>query len=255
MIIALKDHDWLAKQKHAGRCVANILKSCGEAIKTTQPNLSLKDLEDIAVQLLKAYDCLPTFLNYNGFPAVACISVNKELVHGVASDYILQSGDIVSIDVGATYKGSIADAARTWIYGDPKNPLHVMMLDTCKEALVAGQNAVKIGSKTGAIGYTISRLVSKSPFGLITDYGGHGIGPELHEDPFVANKSLPTDGVHIVNGLSIAIEPMICIGQPITKVASESFTVCTPDVGCHFENSVTVMDDQVHIITEISNEN
>jgi len=250
--VVLKNNDWLANQKHAGQCVSNILKSCGEAIV---PNLSLKELENIAFSSFKEYNCIPTFLNYDGFPSAICVSINKVLVHGIVSDYILQSGDVVSIDVGATYKGSIADAARTWICGEPKNKQHVEMLDVCKKALRAGQEAVKIGNRIGSIGNAINKIVSKSSFGLITEYGGHGIGPNLHENPFIANKSSINEGVRITNGLSIAIEPMIVIGYPTTKTASDGWGVLTPDIGCHFENSITLMDDVVHIITEITGEN
>jgi len=253
--IILKNQNWLNNQKHAGRCAANILKSCGELISSNIPNTSLKDLENIAFNLFKAYDCLATFLNYNGFPNSICVSVNKVLVHGIVSDYILQPGDVLSVDVGATFQGSIADAARTWIYGEPISQMHVELLEVCKKALNAGQEAVRVGNRIGAIGYAINKVASKSPFGLITEYTGHGIGPDLHENPYVLNKSLPNEGIRIINGLSIAIEPMLVIGQPITKVGPDGWGVFTPDVGCHFENSITVFENKIHIITEIANEN
>lgn len=253
-LVVLKDNEWLKRQKHAGQCVSNILKNCGEAV-SSESNLSLKDLEDIAIRFLKHYDCTATFLNYEGFPSVVCASVNKGLVHGVVHDYVLQPGDLVSIDVGATFEGAIADAARTWIYGEPKSQAHVELLETGKKALKAGQNAVKIGNRLGAIGNAISKEVNKTHFKLVTNYGGHGLEYDKpHTDPFVANKQAANSGVRIVDGLSIAIEPMVVIGSPRTKVGNDGHTVFTSDIGCHFENSVTVMDGLVHIITEIPNE-
>jgi methionyl aminopeptidase len=247
--VVLKDNNWLVKQKHAGQCVASILKNCGEAIK---PNLSIIELGEIALEIFKEYNCVATFLNYNGFPSSICVSVNKVLVHGIVSDYILQSGDVVSVDVGATFEGAIADAARTWICGEPKSNIHIEMLEVCKKALLAGQEAVKVGNRIGAIGNAISKVVSKSPFGLITEYGGHGVsGPngELHTNPFIANKACSNEGVRITNGLSIAIEPMVVVGRPTTKVGPDGWAVYTPDIGCHFENSITLLNDTIHIIT------
>jgi len=248
-LIVLKDKNWLENQKHAGKCVSNILLNCEKAI-CSEASLSLRDFEQIANETFDLYKCSTTFLNYNGFPNSICVSINEVLVHGIITDYLLQPGDVVSIDVGATFKGAIADAARTWIYKEPKSKIHVEMLEVCKKALIAGQEAVKIGNRLGAIGNAIYKLVSKTQFGLVTDYGGHGIGPNLHEPPFVFNKSSQNEGIRITNGLSIAIEPMVVVGQPTTKVGQDGFGVLTPGVGCHFENSVTLLDNELYILTE-----
>lgn len=255
-LVILKDALWLKRQKIAGRCVANILKECGKLIKAKTPNLNLKDLEQIAYLYTRNMDCIPTFLNYKGFPGAACISVNKQLVHGIPANYVLQDGDIISVDLGATYEGAIADAARTWIYGDPKSAEHIRLLKVGREALDNGVKAVKVGSRLGAIGYAIHNTVKKSGFGNITNYIGHGINyNEPHASPPVLNKDLQNNGIRIANGLSIAIEPMIVIGPAETKTESDGWTIVTPGLGCHFENSVTVFNDRVHIITDIANEN
>lgn len=256
-LIVLKDKTWLNQQKHAGRCVSNILTSCGEAIISNSPNLNLLDLENIALKLFDIWECKPTFLNYGGFPSPLCLSVNKELVHGIVRDYTLQPGDVISVDVGATYKSAIADAARTWIYGDPISKQHVEILDICKKALIAGQNVVKVGNRIGAIGNAIYKTVNRTNYKLIVDYGGHGLcelssdeEPKLHTAPFIGNKQDKNDGIKISNGLSIAIEPMVVIGSNKTKTKAGDFTVYTENIGCHFENSVTLFEDELHIITE-----
>lgn len=250
-LIILKDEKWLKNQKVAGRCVSNILKECGKLILSKREDITLKELEDISLRIIKAYDCEPAFLNYNDFPNSICVSINNVLVHGIVTDYVLKSGDIITIDVGASYNGAIADAARTWIYGEAKTFLHTMLLEAGRKALIAGQNAVKIGNQLGTIGNAIHKTVNKTSFKLIMDYGGHGIGPSLHEPPFVANKDSKNNGIRLVNGLSIAIEPMLSIGDNSTYVGSDKFSIYTHDVSCHFENTITIMNDEIHLITEI----
>lgn len=255
-LIILKDELWLKRQKHAGRCVATILKECGKLIKSNQQNLSLKDLEQLTYLYTRNMDCTPTFLGYKGFPGAACISVNKQLVHGIPTDYILQDGDIVSVDLGATFEGAIADAARTWIYGNPKSSEHVRLLKVGKDALDNGVKAIKVGGRLGEIGYAIHNTVKNSEFGSVTNYGGHSIDYNTpHAEPFVSNKDIPTNGIRIQNGLSIAIEPMVVIGSVETSILNDGWTVITTGLSCHFENSVTVFNNEVHIITEIPNEN
>lgn len=256
-LVILKDEDWLYKQKKAGRCVSHILKECGKLILNKTPNLNLKDLENLASKYMEIHDCTPTFWNYivpnkPPFPGKICISINNQLVHGIPIDYILQDGDVVSVDLGATYQGAIADAARTWIYGTPKSIEHVRLLKAGWEALGAAKKAIEVGKHIGVIGYAIHQYVKNTGFGLITNYGGHGIDyNKAHSNPFISNKSQPNDGIRIQPGLSIAIEPMLVIGEARTKELDDGWTVVTPGIGCHFEDSVTVMEDGIHTITEV----
>lgn len=253
--VTLKDAKWLRRQRIAGECVSSVLKDCGDIITSGNSNLSLRDLEELALRQIRLYNCIPTFLNYEGFPSAICVAVNKQLVHGPVFDYILQDGDVISVDLGATFEGAIADAARTWIYGNAKNKKHVDLLKIGRKALAAGQNAVKIGNRLGAIGNAIYKTGSAAGLGVIQEYGGHGIDyNKPHSDPFVANKQSAQSGIHITAGMSIAIEPMLVLGEAKTYEASDGWTVKTPGIGCHFENSVTVMEDKIHIITEITNE-
>lgn len=255
-LIKLYDRESLIKQKIAGRCVSSILKECENLIKVKTPNLSLKDLEQITYLYTRNMDCSPTFLNYHGFPGAACISVNKQLVHGIPTDYILKEGDVVSVDVGATFDGKIADAARTWIYGDPISSEHVRLLTTCKNALKSAIKSIAVGKHLGTIGYTIYNETKNSGFGLITSYGGHGITDNKpHSEPFIANKAGQFEGPRMQVGQIMAIEPMLVCGEVKTETLEDGWTVMTPGIGCHFEDTVVLMEDGTHIITEIPNEN
>lgn len=260
-VVYLKDDKWLADQKIAGRCVAQALKDCSEVIKNGSSNVSLLDLEQLVLKRMKVFNCTPTFLNYKGFPGACCISVNHQLVHGIPNDYILKDGDLVSVDIGATFNGSIADAARTWIYGKPKNLEHVRMLSVCWNALKNAIKAVKVSLPIGIIGHTIHNTVKNSGFNLITSYGGHAIKDAVngkavpHAWPFIANKSLPTEGIHMQNGFLFAIEPMVVLGDPTTKILIDGWTVETGGIGCHFEDTIFICNNQIHTLTEIIYEN
>lgn len=250
-IINLKDSSWLDRQKVAGTCVASVLRKINQVILDKTPNVSLKDLEQIAVDEIVSFGCTPTFQGYNGFPGAICLSVNKQLVHGIPTSYILQEGDVVKFDVGATYEGVIADAAATAIYGEPKSSLHTELIRICKGALEAAIGVVQVGKQIGCIGNAIHKYVSsKSCFNVVTRYGGHGIDENTpHAPPFVANKAKTNEGIRIQPGLTIAIEPMVVIGGTTTRVASDGWTVLTSDIGAHFEASIYVDSDKVQILT------
>ncbi len=259
-LVIFKDDLWLKRQKIAGRCVAACLKNCGEAIKSGLPNLNVLDLVKICERQFDLYNCEPTFYNYKGhssipFPSKICVSINEQIVHGIASDRILLEGDVVSIDLGATFEGSIADAARTFIYGEPRSKEHVRLLHICWEALNAGIKSVKVGNQIGAIGHAISSYTKNTGFGLITQYGGHGINyNQPHAEPWIGNKDISTNGIRMMNGLSIAIEPQLLLGTDTsTKVLNDGWTVVSKAgyVSAHFENSVTIFNNEVHNITEI----
>lgn len=250
--VILKNDKWLIDQKKAGTCVANVLKTLNNMIVSHTPTLTLKMLEQEANRQIIEAGCTATFQGYKGFPGVICLSVNNQLVHGIPSDYQLQDGDVVKFDLGATYNGAIADAAATAIYGNAKSIQHIELINVCKGALNHAIQSIKVGKQLGCIGYAISKYVaSKSRFGLITKYGGHGIDKDTpHAPPFVANKAQYNEGVRIQPGMTLAIEPMIVIGEPQTKVEKDGWTVTTPGIGAHFEHSIFVDVDKVHILTE-----
>src|SRR5271157_268447 len=248
--ITLKDKNWLEKQRVAGKVVAGALSLLeAEVKKGTQ--LSLIELNILAEQFILNNDCELTFKNYKGFPAGICISVDKQLVHGIPTDYHLQDGDLVSFDLGATYKGAIADSALTCIYGIPKSEDHVRLVRATEESLIKGIAAIKVGNRLGCIGNAISKCAKGYGYGIITKYGGHGLEwNEPHVAPFINNKSTVNEGIRIQSGLSIAIEPLLVMGNSTeTYLEKDKWGVLCDNVCCHFEHSVYIHDDYVEVVT------
>lgn len=253
-IVSLKNKDWLKKQKYAGKILGNLHKELFLIIKGLATNISLSDLDRFSFDYIKNHNCIPTFLNYYGFPSSICASINKELVHGFGNrKIILKPGDVIKIDIGVTFEEAIADCAVTYIYGKPKSDNILNLLLSCQNALNQSIKVVKPGNRIGAIGSEIYRIGKENNFGVITNYGGHGIDYNtLHAAPFIPNKSKSEDGIIIQPGLSIAIEPMFVLNNNInTKVLSDKWTVVTQDIGAHFEHSITLDEEgNIHIITE-----
>lgn len=248
--VPLKGDDWLQKQLHAGKVVAECLATSKERIEEDS-DFSLKDLESMCADIISSNDCTPTFKNYKGFPGAICTSVNKHMVHGIPTDYKVKLGDIVTVDLGATYQGAIADAAITAVCGKETTPQIESMITLCKNALDNAIKSIEIGKQLGCIGSAIYNTVKSSEFKLITDYGGHGIcWDKPHSSPFVTNKAYSHEGIRIQPGLAIAIEPMLAIGSNKTRTLNDGWTVVTQDISVHWEHSVFVGEDKVHIITD-----
>lgn len=252
--VRLKSKDWLEKQRVAGKVCAETLLLLEQEVKSGTTK-SLLELDKLAETYIRDNGCTPTFLLYKGFPNSVCISVNKQLVHGICTDYKLQDGDLVSFDLGATYKGAIADTAITCIFGQPKSEKHVQLLKATEEVLMQGIRAIEVGKRLGCIGQAIAKHTKRLGFGLITQYGGHGISWDTpHDAPFVANEATENDGIRIQPGLTIAIEPMLVLGSSKTHVANDGWTVLTDSLGSHQEHTIFVHTDHVEIITWRHNE-
>lgn len=247
----LKGQDWLEKQRVAGKVVADSLSILESLVVQATPWTAL-ELNKMIEDYILDHKCTATFKGYKGFPAGVCVSINKELVHGIPKDYHFQEGDVISFDLGATYEGAIADSALTCIFGQPKIERHVKLLEATKEALMAGIAAIKVGDHLGVIGNAIQNIAKKHKFASVTQYGGHGLDWNTpHAAPFVSNKAETNEGIRIQPGLAIAIEPMFVIDSSITKVSDDGWTVVTNDIGAHFEHSVFVhKDGSVEIITD-----
>jgi methionyl aminopeptidase len=246
----LKNQDWLNKQRIAGKIAADTLVNLQRQVegKTTR---SLLELNEIAEQQIINAGGIPTFKGYKGFPAGVCISVNKQLVHGIPVDYKLQDGDVVSFDLGVTIEGAIADTAITCIYGTPKSEIHATLVKATEESLMKGIAAIQVGNRLGCIGHAISKCARGYGFSVITKYGGHGLDWNVpHASPFVENKAELDQGIRIQPGLTIAIEPMLVVGSTDTRTLEDGWTVVTNDIGAHFEHSVFVHPDHVEIITQ-----
>jgi methionyl aminopeptidase len=254
-LIKLKDQDWLDKQRVAGKIAAQCLTDL-EKLVQQKSDLSLLQMNELTEKFIVDSGGFPTFKGYKGFPSGVCISVNQQLVHGIPTDYHLQDGDIVSFDLGVTYQGAIADTAITCIYGTPKSDRHVDLLRDTKASLMKGIEAIQVGKRLGCIGHAIYRFARNKGYGVVDQYGGHGLDWDIpHAAPFVANKSEPDQGIRIQSGLVIAVEPMLTLGSPRTHTSSDGWTVITDDLGSHQEHSIFVHSDHVEILTWRENEN
>jgi methionyl aminopeptidase len=251
-LIKLKGQDWLDKQRVAGRVAASTLRALSELVRDKSTK-SLLELNAFAEQMIESQNSSCTFKNYKGFPAGVCISVNKQLVHGIPTDYVLQDGDVISFDLGVTFEGAIADTAITCIYGQPKSEQHVKLVEATEASLMAGIAAIKVGNRLGCIGEAIYKYGRQAGFSVVTKYGGHGLDWGVpHASPFVENRSDSSKGIRIQPGLVIAVEPMLVIGSPDTRTSDDGWTVTTNDIGAHFEHSLYVHEESVEILTDRS---
>jgi methionyl aminopeptidase len=251
--VSLKNKDWLDKQRVAGRIAAETLFHLQSRIFISSVGPTLIELNEEAEAYIASKGGICTFKGYKGFPAGVCISVNKQVVHGIPTDYRLQPGDLVSFDLGVTIEGAIADTAITCIYGPPNSERHVKLVEDTEAALMRGINAIKIGERLGVIGQAIYKDAHAQGYGVINNYGGHGLDWNIpHASPFVENKSDASKGIRIQPGLAIAIEPMLTLGSVSTKTLDDGWTVVTPDLSAHFEHTIYVHEDHVEIITDRS---
>lgn len=251
----LQGNDWLEKQRVAGKVAAKALFTLEKLVKD-RTKLSTLELSKIAENIILEGGCTPTFKGYKGFPEACCISVNHELVHGIPKDYYLQSGDVVSFDLGATFEGAIADSAVTCIWGDSKSEDHVKLIDSTHLSLMEAIKKIKVDQRLGIIGETISKIGKSNNFSVVSAYGGHGLNWNTpHASPFISNKGNSSEGFRFQKGMTFAIEPLFVIGNDnSTKTESDGWTVSTNNISCHFEHSVYIHEDNVEIITQRSDE-
>lgn len=254
-LFKLKNKEWLEKQRVAGKIAANALSMLEHLVKE-RTEKSLLELDRLAYEYINDHGCQPTFLGYHNFPNSCCISVNKQLVHGIPTNYVLQEGDLVSFDLGATYQESIADTAITCIYGEAKSE-YVKLVSACETALMEGINAIAVGKRLGVIGNAIYKSARNNGFSVVTQYGGHGIcnhadGKGMpHAPPFVSNKASSDEGIRIQPNMVLAIEPLLVLGGSTgTKVDKDGWTVWSENISAHFEHSVFIHEDHVEIITD-----
>ena len=249
-MIVLKTARELKLMREAGRISAMALKLVGEAV---EPGVSTYELDKIAFDYIKSQGATPGFLNYNGFPASVCISINNEVIHGIPSKKrIVESGDIVSVDLGAVFEGYNGDNAATFASGDI-SPDARRLLETTEQSLYEGINAVKRGGRIGDIGSAVQRYVEARGYSVVRDFVGHGVGASLHESPEVPNFGKEGHGVRLMPGMTIAIEPMVNQKGYEVNTLSDGWTVVTKDGGlsAHFEHTVAVTDDGPIILTKI----
>ena len=238
MTMTIKNEDEIRRMDEAGQVVANIHSRIERAIA---PGVTTADLDAIARDTLVESGAVSSFLGYHGFPGHICASVNDEIVHGIPGNRRLSEGDIISVDVGAILAGYHGDSAWTYGVGEISDAARALLFDT-EEALNLAVEAAVSGNRLGAIGHAVESYARTRGRGVVRNYGGHGIGRQMHEDPHVPNVGRPDRGVVLRSGLTLAIEPMLTLGSEDTRTLADGWTVVTADgsLSAHFEHTVAV---------------
>lgn len=249
-MIIRKTREQIAKMRDAGKVVAEVLALMGEYAK---PGISTAELDQIAEAHIRKSGAIPTFLGYGGFPASICASINEEVIHGIPrKDRFLEAGDIISIDVGATFRGYVGDAARTFPVGEV-NEEAARLIRVTEESFFEGLKQAVAGNKLGDVSHAVQRHVEKNGFSVIRDYTGHGVGQKMHEDPSVPNYGKSGKGPRLKPGLTIALEPMVAAGHYSLKTLGDHWTCVTRDgsMAAHYENTFAVTDGEPEILTRL----
>ncbi|MBM7650334.1 methionyl aminopeptidase [Bacillus ectoiniformans] len=234
--------------REAGRIVALTHQELKQHIS---PGISTKELDNLAEKFIRQHDAIPSFKGYNGFRGSICASVNEELVHGIPSDRVLKEGDIISIDIGANYRGYHGDSAWTYPVGVISDETK-KLLEVTEESLYAGLEEAKPGERLSNISHSIQTLVESYGFSIVREYVGHGIGQNLHEDPQIPHYGPPNKGPLLKPGMVLAIEPMVNAGSRYVKTLEDNWTVVTQDgkMCAHFEHTIAITDTGFDILTK-----
>ena len=248
MSVTIKSQREIELMRHAGKLLGQTLKQLEEAVR---PGMSTWELNQIGEEIIRGYGCIPSFLNYNGYPASICISLNDEVVHGIPrKDFIIQEGDIVSMDAGLIYQGYHADAARTVGVGEITENAR-KLIEVTRESFFEGIRQAKQGNHLYDISGAIGDYAESFGYGVVRDLVGHGIGKNLHEDPQIPNFRQRRRGLKLQAGMTLAIEPMVNEGSPDVCWADDDWTVMTEDcsLSAHYENTVLITDGEPEILT------
>lgn len=248
MSIEVKSAREIELMKESGRILEIVHDELGKALK---PGMSTLDIDRMGEEIIRSFGCIPSFLNYNGYPASICVSVNEEVVHGIPSKKrILQEGDIVSLDAGVIYKGYHSDAARTYGIGEISKEAK-QLIDVTRECFFEGIKYAKAGNHLFDISGAIGRYAEKFGYGVVRDLCGHGIGTKLHEDPQIPNYVMDRKGALLKPGMTLAIEPMINMGTWEVKWLDDDWTVISKDhsLSAHYENTVVITDGEPELLT------
>jgi methionyl aminopeptidase len=246
-MMTIKNEAEIQKMEAAGQLVAYIHSRIEPII---QPGVTTKELDDLARDIIKERGAKSSFLGYHGYPAHICASVNDEIVHGIPGKRRLNDGDIISVDIGVILDGFNGDSAWTYAVGTI-SPEAALLMEQTEEALNRAVAAAATGNRLGAIGHAVEAYARPLGRGIVKDYGGHGIGRAMHEDPHVPNIGSPERGVIMRTGLTLAIEPMLTNGSEDTKTMRDGWTVKTKDgsLSTHFEHTVAVTPEGGRVLT------
>lgn len=248
MAVSIKSAREIELMRESCRILSEVHERLGEFIK---PGISTWEIDELGEKLIRSYDCIPNFLHYNGYPASICVSVNDEVVHGIPSKKrILQEGDIVSLDAGLIYKGYHSDAARTYPVGNISEDAK-KLIEVTRQSFFEGIKFAKAGNHLHDISNAIDAYVSGFGYGIVRDLVGHGIGTSLHEEPQIPNFRQWRRGIKLQPGMTLAIEPMINIGDCDVEWLDDDWTVVTADgsLSAHYENTVLITEGEPEILT------
>lgn len=248
MAVTIKSPREIELMREAGRILA---KTHEELAKNLRPGMSTWDIDHMGEEIIRSYGCIPSFKNYNGYPASICVSVNDEVVHGIPhKEHFLDEGDIVSLDAGVIYKGYHSDAARTYgiveIDDDAKK-----LIEVTRQSFFEGIKFAKAGNHLNDISAAIQKYAESFGFGVVRDLVGHGIGSHLHEDPEIPNFARKRKGILLQPGMTLAIEPMITEGSYEVVWLDDDWTVMTEDGGwaAHYENTILITEGEPEILS------
>lgn len=248
MSVSIKSEREIELMREAGRILARVHEDLGKIIR---PGISTLDIDRAGERMIRSYGCIPSFKNYNGYPASICVSVNEEVVHGIPNKHrILHEGDIVSLDAGVIYNGYHSDAARTYAVGKIA-PEAENLIRVTRECFYEGIKYAKAGNHLNDISSSIQAYAEHFGYGVVRDLVGHGVGRALHEDPEVPNFSQRKRGIRLRPGMTLAIEPMINLGRADVVWLDDNWTVVTDDgsLSAHYENTVLITDGEPEILS------
>ncbi|WP_339044778.1 type I methionyl aminopeptidase [Cardinium endosymbiont of Tipula unca] len=235
------------------RQAGHIVARCHSALKQAIcPGISSLYLDKMVEEIIRSNDAIPVFKGYRGFPNATCISINDGVVHGIPTNQLLQEGDIISIDIGAQYKGYVGDSAWTYGVGNISKEKH-FLLEHTEKALWKGLNTVKAGIHLSTVSHAIGTYATQHKLGIVKELSGHGVGTKLHEPPVILNYGRPNQGPILKAGMVLAIEPMLNLGSPAIKTLMDGWTIVTNDGkdSAHFEHTIVVQEEGYTILTTL----
>lgn len=247
-MISIKTPDEIELLRIAGEITGDTHNYLKKFIK---PGITTGELDKLAYDYILSRDCTPSFKGYEGFPGTICASVNDEVVHGIPGDRVLQEGDIITLDIGACYKGYHGDSAWTYPVGKISKKCEDL-LEWTRESLFEGLSVIKDGAHVGDIGAAVSKCARRHNLGVVKELVGHGVGSDVHEDPDVPNYGFAGTGPVLKEGMVIAVEPMLNLGTPKIYILDDDWTIITADgkPSAHFEHTVLVTKDGYEILTK-----
>ncbi len=247
-MVSIKSEREIKLMREAGKILAKVHEELGKAI---EPGMSTMDIDRLGERLIRSYGCIPSFKNYNGYPASICVSVNDEVVHGIPNKHhILREGDIVSLDAGVIWQGYHSDAARTHGVGTI-SPEAAKLIEVTRQSFFEGIKFAVPGNHLNDISAAIQKYAESFGYGVVRDLVGHGIGTKLHEEPEVPNFSQKRKGIRLEPGMTLAVEPMITAGRYDVVWLDDDWTVVTDDgsLAAHYENTILITEDGPEILS------